>query len=218
MLKYGKNKKFNPTALEKLNIDRQTVEFVPEGSRVLDIGCATGFMGEYLKKRKKCFVIGIEHAKDEASQASKVLDGVIEGDVEDIKTLNKVKQKFDVIIASALIEHLKNPRQFLKNIKKLLVPSGFVVVTTPNIVHWSIRKKILSGNFEYEDYGILDNTHLKFFTTKTFPQVFREAGYMIDKFSIDPVGGGYPRLSLILSKIFPNTFAYQMLVKATPTK
>ncbi len=215
-MKYGKNIKFKPEILDPNSIDRLSTSLIPENTRVLDIGCATGFMGEYLKKNKKCIVVGIEMSKDEARVARKKLDSVIEGDVETLKTIKSVKGKFDVILASALIEHLRDPFEAVRKWRSLLKKDGFLIVTTPNISHWSIRKNLLFGKFEYQEYGILDNTHLHFFTTETFKDLFEKNGYKMDVFMIDSVGGGYPRISKFLSRFFPNLFAYQMVIKAYP--
>ena len=216
MLKYGKNIIFNPERLHPLNIDRQSLAFIRVGTRVLDIGCATGFMGNYLKKKKNCEVVGVEIAKEEADQARKVLDQVVTGDIEEVSVLNKIEGRFDVILMSAVVEHLKDPWKTLNNLKRFFTKNGFLIITTSNIAHWSARYKILFGKFEYTDFGIFDNTHLRFFTTETFPKLVNDSGLRIKQFSIDPVGGGLPKVSLVMSKIFPNLFAYQMLIKAVP--
>ncbi len=93
---------------------------------------------------------------------------------------------------------------------------GFLIISTSNVAHWSIRLSLLMGKFDYREYGILDNTHLRFFTTETFKKLVADCGYKIEYFSIDPVGGGLPRISKVLSKLWPNLFAYQMLIKAKP--
>jgi SAM-dependent methyltransferase len=218
MLKYGKNIIFNPEKLEPLNIDRQSAARIPEGARVLEIGCATGFVGKYLIKKKHCEVIGVELGKDEAKEAVKVLQNVIIGDIEDKKTILQIKKlgKFDVVYASALIEHLRDPWVALQTWGTFLKKDGRLIITTSNVVHWSTRLKLLKGDFSYQQYGILDNTHLRFFTTKTFPKLAEDAGFSVSYFSIDPVGGRYPRVSRFLSRFFPNTFAYQMLIEAKP--
>lgn len=217
MLKYGKKiKRFNPESLDRLNIDRQSIALVPEKSRVLEIGCATGFMGEYLIRQKKCEVVGVEKGKDEANLAKPVLSKVINGDIEkeDILKIIEKEGKFDVIFASALIEHLVDPLVALGKWSKFLKPNGFLVLTTSNIAHWSARIKILLGDFSYKDYGLFDNTHLRFFTIGSFKKLVEDAGYEIECFFIDSVGGGYPRASKFLSRFFPGLFAYQMLIKA----
>lgn len=218
MLKYGKNIVFKPDLLNPAHIDRQSVLLFSNNSRVLEIGCATGFMGEFLIMHKECHVVGVEIGKEEAVQARKKLHKVIGGNIEDEKTIQRIKalNKFDVIFASAVIEHLKDPWSALRNWKSFLKKNGFLVITTSNIAHWSIRLQLLTGKFNYQEYGILDNTHLHFFTMETFKKLVTDCGYKIEYFSIDPVGGGIPRISKILSKFWPNLFAYQMLIKAKP--
>jgi hypothetical protein len=111
---------------------------------------------------------------------------------------------------------LRYPEEALAIWKKLLKDNGKLIVTTSNIAHWSQRIELLCGRFEYKDYGILDNTHLHFYTIDTFKRLIKDAGYRIQYFSIDPVSGGLPKISKILSNLFPNLFAYQMLILAEP--
>jgi 2-polyprenyl-3-methyl-5-hydroxy-6-metoxy-1,4-benzoquinol methylase len=215
MSKYGHNvSNFDPYTRDPLNIDRQSLDLIPEKSSVLEIGCATGFMGDYLIKQKKCRVVGVELGKEEAAAAKKVLHDVIEGDIEQAETIKKINGAYDVVYASALLEHLKDPWVALRTWKKFLKKNGTLIVTTSNIAHWSQRIKMIRGDFTYQKYGLLDNTHLRFFTTHTFPKLVEESGYDIEIFSIDPVGGGLPKISKLLSSFFPNLFAYQMLIKA----
>jgi len=217
-MKYGtKIKKFDPLSLHSLNIDRQSISKILSDSRVLEIGCATGFMGKYLKNKKNCMVVGVELGIEEAKEAKKVLDDVILGDIESQETLKKISKlgKFDVVFASALIEHLKDPWKSLSEWKSFLKPDGVLIITTSNIAHWSQRINFIQGKFEYQKYGILDNTHLRFFTTQTFRELVKDSGYQIKDFYIDPVGGGYPKISLLGSKFLPNLFAYQMGIVAT---
>lgn len=210
---------FDPAALDPQNIDRLAVTQVPNNSTVLDIGCATGFMGEYLIKEKGCKVIGIDLRKEELKKAEKKLTGVLLADIEESKSVKKIlalnqNKKISIILATSTIEHLKDPANFLQICKKLLTPGGKLIVSTPNIAHWSTRISLLQGNFDYTEYGILDNTHLHFFTLFTFCKLFTGNGYEVQKLLIDPVGGGYPRISRLLAKFFPNLFAYQILVVA----
>ncbi len=217
MLKYGKNKRrFNPNSLHKKNIDRQSISIIPVNSKVLEIGCATGFMGKYLKDKKGCLVYGVELGEEEGRLASKILDGVIAGDIEDESIIKKIKHfgKFDVVFASALIEHLKNPWEAIYNWKKLLKINGLLIITTSNISHWSVRLPFIFGKFEYTEYGLLDNTHLHLFTPDSFKKLVSENGFIIDQYFIDSVGGGFPKISSLLSRFFPSLFTYQMLIVA----
>ena len=217
-MKYGKNIVFKPEKLHSLNIDKQTVNLIPEAAKILEIGCATGFMGKYLEVKKKNTVIGVEKSHDEFLEAKKVLSKVINGDIEDASVIKSIMKEgsFDVVLASALIQHLRNPLAALKTWRKFLKKDGFLIITGSNITHWTIRKKILFGDFTYEDYGLLDNTHLHFYTPKTFKKLIKDAGYKIVDYKEDYVGGGYPKISIIGHKLFPDLFTYQMVIKAVP--
>lgn len=215
-MKYFSKDKFIPEKLDPLNIDVLSVSFIPKSSKVLEIGCADGFKGEYLINLKKCQVIGVE--KD--PQASKTAKDrgltVITGDIEDEKVISEVKSKgkFDVLLATAVIEHLADPWQALKVWQDFLKADGILVISTSNILHWSARLKFLFGKFDYEDYGLLDNTHLRFFTYDSFSKLIEDCGFKVLEYKIDPVGGGLPKLSKALSNFFPGLFAYQMVIKA----
>lgn len=217
-MKYFYQGKFEPEKLPKLNIDRQTVSLVPEKSRVLEVGCADGFMGEYLIKGKGCRVIGVEIDKEASEKAQKRGLSTVVGDIEAEKILSKLKTKgkFQVILCSSAVEHLRDPVHALRAWRSLLEKDGFLIITTPNIGHWSARLKILSGKFPCEKYGIFDENHLHFFTIDSFRKMLEECGYFVEYLGIDPIGGGFPKLSRIFSLIFPNLFAYQIVVKALP--
>ncbi len=216
-MKYGINTSvFRPEKLSKHNIDRISTGLIPKNSKILEIGCATGFMGEYFIAKKNCKVYGVELGKDEAEIAKTKLTKVIVGDIENKETISKVKKlgKFDVIFATALIEHLKDPWSALSVWKTWLNPGGCIILSTSNIAHWSTRLKILKGEFNYSEYGILDNTHLHLFTVSSFKKIIEDSGLVIDFFGIDAEGGGYPKISMLGSKFLPNLFAYQMVIKA----
>lgn len=211
------NRIFNPEKLSKYNIDLLAINRVPVNSLVLELGCSTGFMGEYLVKNKKCKVFGIEKNKIEAEIAKKKLNGVLVSDIEEkgifFETIKLTKgEKFDVILATSVLEHLKNPDLVLKNLKKILTKDGIIIISTPNIAHWKMRLSLLKGEFEYSDYGVLDNTHLRFFTIKSLKKILERNDFLIKEQIIDPEGGGFPRISIFLSYFFPNLFAYQILI------
>jgi methionine biosynthesis protein MetW len=210
---------FNPSALSKHNIDRLALEEIPQGSTVLDVGCATGFMGKYLRKEKNCVVFGLDLRADEIKLAKKNLDSAFQGSIEDKTIIETIleknnKKKFDIILATSLIEHTLEPDRVIVQMKKLLKPKGKIVMSTPNIAHWSMRLNLLKGNFNYTDYGILDRTHTHLFTRETFKNLFKRNNLKIIKEKIDAEGGGFPRLSLALAPFFPSLFAYQILLVA----
>jgi SAM-dependent methyltransferase len=163
---------------------------IPEGSTVLDFGCSTGYYGEYIKKNKNAAVYGVEISEDRF-EAAKILDGVYSFDLDGEWPPEVYERKYDVIFYGDVIEHLKDPEEALRKAKKLLTPNGKVFVSTPNIAHTSIRLELLGGNFEYESMGILDNTHLKYFTLSSLTKLVINAGYSIDR--IDYSISDYPK-------------------------
>ena len=207
--------------------DQLSTSYVPKNSRVLDLGSNDGHIGKYLIKNLKCHVVGVEIDKKLASISRKSLNEVIIGDLENKMVQQEIfkKQKFDVIFASAILEHLKQPQIILQQLKKTLKKSSIIIINLPNIAHWSIRLNLLFGNFNYTKSGILDKTHLKFFTVKTALRFLeKECDLKIKTVDYDlPEVPIFSKLAkLIITKkcqekifrSFPNLFAYQVLVVA----
>ncbi|QSZ27972.1 glycosyltransferase [Aceticella autotrophica] len=145
---------------------------------ILDVGCGAGALGLELKNRKYVKVVGIELNNDIAKIAKNVLDDVIVGDIESL-AFNYPENYFDTIILADVLEHLRDPWSTLTKMKRYLKDDGIFIVSIPNINHISIILKLLGGNFEYEDAGLLDKTHLRFFTKNTILQAFRESKFEI---------------------------------------
>lgn len=158
-------------------------EQIKEKSLVLDLGCWTGRFGEKLKKEKKCTVYGIEINKQAAKIASSRLDKVILADLDSRRTFSDLTgKKFDYICANDVLEHLIFPERLLTNLSKYLDKKGRLLVSIPNIAYWETRLNLLFGRFVYEKTGILDETHLRFYTQKSARQLLLESGYTIEKF------------------------------------
>lgn len=156
------------------------VELTGPDKRVLDVGTATGYVAKVLKERG-CTVTGIELDPEAAQQAEKHCERVIVGDVEKLDLEAEFGEElFDVIIFGDVLEHLKEPELVLKRVKPFLSPGGYVVASIPNIAHGSVRLALLQGSFQYRPLGLLDETHLKFFTRESIEQLFDSAGYAID--------------------------------------
>lgn len=205
------------------NIDKLTLSLVPDKSRVLELGCSIGSMGHYLEKNHNCIVTGVEINKDNAYIANKKMNRAICGDLNDISILRKIKNyaPYDVIFASAILEHLENPQLVVKSLKSLLKLNGFFIITLPNIAYWQIRINLLFGKFDYQNSGILDKTHLKFFTLKTAQEfIVKDCKLQLTNIYFElphlPVVHHLSKLELFLQKKFPGLFAYQFLLKARP--
>jgi len=213
-IKYDYKGKFNPQKLATDNIDRLSTSFITPDSKILELGCSTGFMSQYFKTKLNCQVIGLDINSQALKQAKKHCQQVILGDLEDKSVQVKIKRSspFDIVFASAVIEHLQDSESTLQLIKQVLKPNGVLIITTSNIAHWRMRLKLFFGNWNYQDYGTLDKTHLKFYTYHTFQTLIKSAGFKILEVKIDPAGG-IKFLNSIL-KNFPNLYAHQIVIKA----
>lgn len=166
------------------------VDDIKPGSTVLDFGCSTGYFGKFLKDNKDCKVYGVE-LSDDIKEARKVLDDVYSFDIDAEWPKEAYLRKYDYLFYGDVIEHLKDPEAALKRSRRLLKPGGKVFISTPNVAHLSIRLELLLGNFEYESMGILDNTHLKYFTQHSLTELVKSAGYDVER--IDYNVNEYPR-------------------------
>jgi 2-polyprenyl-3-methyl-5-hydroxy-6-metoxy-1,4-benzoquinol methylase len=202
---------------------------IPEGSKVLDFGCSTGYYGSYIKEHKKCTVYGVEISEDKYA-ARKVLDGVYSFDLDGDWPTEVYERTYDVIFFGDVIEHLKDPGEVLKKSLKLLKKDGKIFISTPNVAHISVRLELLGGGFEYENMGILDNTHLKYFTLNSLTSIVTTAGY--DIIRIDSSESDYPKeiiqsllekYGLVANEIFwkmvadPTARAFQYKLVLSPT-
>lgn len=184
------------------------VKHVGENKKVLDIGCATGYLAKRFKGNG-CYVIGIEIDEEAAKIAKQYCDDVIIGDVEDMEELPYPEGFFDVIVYGDVLEHFTRPDLVLVKFKKYLSSRGYVVASIPNVAWWLIRLKLLMGKFEYKAMGILDVTHLRFFTFKTMKTLFEVAGYKVNEVDYTGLESKFG-----LCKIFPTLFAHQFIIVA----
>lgn len=203
------------------------IHLVGRDKRVLDIGCATGHLTKHLAANG-CSVVGVEIEREFASEAEHYCEEIIVGDIRADSTIGKVKGKFDVIVFGDVLEHLSNPETVLGKVKGLLKEDGFVVVSLPNIALWRIRVALLFGRFDYTDRGVLDNTHLRFFTLKSAKELLQAAGYAYEhlcyRFDIPFYSRRLARYTIYLAdivpwifrKLLPTLFAFQFIFMARP--
>jgi 2-polyprenyl-3-methyl-5-hydroxy-6-metoxy-1,4-benzoquinol methylase len=152
------------------------VDLVGGHKRVLDVGCATGYLGETLIARG-CTVTGIEIDPEAAEIARGRLARVIVGDLTSLDLEEAFgAERFDVAVLGDVVEHVVEPAELLARVASLLVPGGSVVLSVPNVAHGSVRLALLQGRWRYRDLGLLDRTHLRFFTRESVEALVREAG------------------------------------------
>lgn len=141
--------------------------------KILDVGCGVGYIGEAIKKIQKCHITGIELDKVSANIASQKYDTVLNlkiGDLNDPEYLKflKSKKKYDCIICGDIIEHLADPGDLLAVLAKKLDSNGKILVSIPNLAHIDVIAGLIDGKFNYAPNGILDTTHLRFWTENSF--------------------------------------------------
>jgi 2-polyprenyl-3-methyl-5-hydroxy-6-metoxy-1,4-benzoquinol methylase len=167
---------------------REMLEFVPQGVRsVLEIGCGTGAFGALVKTERQCRYTGVELVEQAASQARGRLDQVLVADVESAP-LPFAKATFDCIVCNDVLEHLRDPWAVLKMLTGYLGPGGHVVASLPNVRFSEVMKDlVIRKKWEYTERGVLDRTHLRFFTESTVRELFRSAG--LDVLQIRGING-----------------------------
>lgn len=154
---------------------------LPKGpKRILDLGCGEGFAGYEAKRLTGAEVIGVEIVPEVADSARTRLDQVLCTDIDTLN-LDFPDGYFDCILCGDVLEHLKDPWSVLKKIKAKLADGGVIIASLPNIQYITAVLKILRDKFEYDEFGVLDSTHLRFFTLHTIRKMFDELGFQIRK-------------------------------------
>ncbi|MSR46793.1 MAG: glycosyltransferase [Planctomycetes bacterium] len=169
-------------ALGYFQHDRPEVRaLVPSAARrVLDVGCGAGALGAALQfERPHVEVTGIELDPRAAARASESLARVLTGDAL-ARLAELTDQSFDVVLFADLLEHLADPEVALTQARRLLAPGGSVIASLPNVRHWSVVRQLLEGEFRYEPAGILDRTHLRFFTRQSAQRLFEASGFAVE--------------------------------------
>ena len=199
---------------------------VPPGRRVLEIGCAEGYMSAYLREAKGCAVTGVELSTEAAAVARGRCQSVVVGDVEN-GALDALPGGFDVLICADVLEHLRHPGRVLRGLQEKLAPHGLALISLPNVAHWDVRRDLLAGRFEYQRSGLLDDTHLRFFTHDSARRLIEQAGLrVIDTYFVHrwPRQWKYERLyrrwerplRRLTARYFLRLFGYQFIFAAVP--
>ena len=191
---------------------------VGAGKNVLELGCSTGYITRGLLQQH-CTVTAIESDLEAARIAANTGTTVLNRDLNCSAWTEGLKPDFDVVLMGDVLEHLLYPLKTLQQVRPLLRSGGYAVICLPNVAHWLTRLQIALGQFTYQPTGILDATHLRFFTARSARQMVEAAGYRLLRF--DPVIGGRMSGHLrpawqLLARLRPGLFAYQLLMSAQP--
>jgi SAM-dependent methyltransferase len=149
--------------------------------RVVEVGCSTGALAQaYRALNPNCDYVGIEIDPDYAAVAAGVCSSVVALDIEQVDDATFAGLfPSDCWVFGDALEHLRDPWALLKRVRGGLAPDGCVVACIPNAQHWSLQAKLNRGVLRYEDAGLLDRTHLRFFTRITLQELFLSTGYQI---------------------------------------
>jgi SAM-dependent methyltransferase len=195
--------------------------------RILDLGCADDVLGAKLRILGHT-VTGVDIALNDNGSGT---GHFIKFDLDD-GLPTALHAIFDVVICADILEHLKNPESTLRELHQAISTDGHILVSVPNFGHWYPRIRSLVGRFDYDKKGILDETHLRFFTKRSFERMARRAGYEVSHLDCTntPIsklwtGGGRLRFYAIgmfgsleraVIKLRPQLFAYQFIFQLTP--
>jgi SAM-dependent methyltransferase len=199
-----------PRGARKAMLDR-----IRAGSTVLDVGCWSGFAGRYLRERAQAVVDGIEPDAEMAARAAESYREVRAERAEvAVGALLDEGRRYDALLFLDVLEHLPEPAEVLRAARGF---GGRAYVSLPNVAHWSVRKSLLLGRFDYTESGLLDRTHLRFFTAASARRLLQETGWSI-RWTAAALGPP-PLLRLREDQLaplgrWPGLFAVQLLFEA----
>jgi len=184
----------------------EMIPFIPDGASVLlEVGCGTGAFAAGLKAARAeagrpVEVWGVEMDEDAARQAAVSLDRVLHGDVA--RVLHELPAgHFDCLILNDVVEHVLDPGGLLVSLRPLLKPGGYLVASIPNVRYFfNVMDLAVQGRWDYTDEGILDRTHLRFFTRSSMIRLLEDSGYRVEAaVGINPTGSAKFRLVNLLT-------------------
>ena len=177
--------------------------------QILDVGCSRGYLGQRLKALGNK-VIGVEISHLAAEQARQVLDEVHSFDIEKAWPETLLTQSFDLVILAEVAEHVFDPVEVPKNVSLILRSGGQIILTTPNFMTWTNRLRFIVGDFRYQNEGMFDFGHIRFFTYTYLKTVLREAGFEL----VQEEHIFFPGKLTSIIKYWPGVFAWQFIIKA----
>jgi len=195
-----------------------------KGGMLLDLGAAGGELGASLRDRFER-TIGFEYNVDCVATLRGCFDSAVIADLEKVKRL---PGNADAIVLADVLEHLRSPTHVLQLVRESLSPGGRAFISVPNIANITVRLGLLFGIFEYRDRGILDHTHLRFYTKRTIRREIENAGFeilemrgssvpirlIIGRFTPEPLLRLGERVLTLLTRLWRGLFAYQVILVA----
>ena len=199
----------------------EMLAFIPSNvSRTLEVGCGAGDFSAQIKNEFGAETWGVEYQPDAANLAAQKLHRVLAGGVESVLA-DLPQGYFDCIVFNDVLEHLMDPYSTLVAMRDLLNKTGVLVASIPNIRHWpEFVDYTLRGNWNYVNAGVLDRTHLRFFTKKSIMATIEQCGYSL--INIQGINPHYSRAQKIASVLslgaLEDTLYQQYAVVARPAR
>ncbi len=181
--------------------NREVLKRVPDSAiHILDVGCGAGVLAGLLKERGKV-VDGITISEEERSVAAQNYRDVFLYNLENGLPAEVQLRKYDCIICSHVLEHIVYPTQLLQQVFASLHNGGVLIIALPNVMHYKSRIELIKGNFPYQEAGIWDYTHVKWYTFKSAQQLLKNFGFM----DIEADVSGELPFNSVIKKIAPAT-------------
>ena len=203
-----------------------SLQLVGQGKTVLELGAASGHVTKALKSLNNT-VTAVERDARFSESLSAIADEVIITDLDWLDLRERLSgKKFEVVLAGDVLEHCSKPELVLLQIHDLLTPDGYVVISLPNIAHGDVRLSLLTGTFDYSETGLLDRTHLRFFTRSSIHTFLSQSHFQVEAVfastaSIGTTELGPPNAEIPIEAVQfvqkdPDALVYQYIVKAIP--
>lgn len=190
-----------------------TLALIPSNVSVLELGPASGYMTRELAERG-CTIDAIELDPADAARARPFCRTLVVGSAEDPSSYVELTGPYRVVLMADVLEHLKSPERTLEHVRSRLSADGIAIVSLPNIAHWKVRLDLLRGDFHYKDSGVLDRTHLRFYTRETAEALFRAHGFDLVDVTIPAQRGRRLRLAKTwVRERWPGLFARQIIYR-----
>lgn len=171
------NRQLDPNAIQEEDSLAKLFQQVPDKSKVLDIGCGTGSLGEMLIKHKQCHVTGVDFNPESVGLAQQKLNQAVCLDISQTPVSGVINETFDVIILADILEHLTQPEKLLTDCHQLLNAEGKLLISIPNAAYIGAILSLYYDEWEYGEEGILDTTHVRFYTRHSIAKLLNHSGF-----------------------------------------
>jgi 2-polyprenyl-3-methyl-5-hydroxy-6-metoxy-1,4-benzoquinol methylase len=204
------------------------VRMVGQKKRVLEVGCGPGSITKILAHQGQCRVTGLEQDLEAIAKVTPYCEAIMQADLNGVEWMRLLDgaERFDVVVAADVLEHLYDPWATLREMVSFIGPDGYLVISLPHVGHAAVVSCLMNGDFEYRDWGLLDRTHIRFFGLKNIEALFAEADLKIveAKYVIKPpefteFAASWSKLSRTVQEALKSSAhadVYQVVVKAVP--